>query len=353
MRVQRLSIFGVAGVVAAAVVVAGCGGSSGTPRTSAGLKSDYVQFVTLIANGNASQACNRYVTPPAEAELRLLGGCVKAVAYALAVSGSRLNPTTATEGWAAAISGNTAVYRTRRETRGTAVYVGDHWEFGNVGASQSPGQETTGPASTSVTETTGAATTPGTTVPSGGTGSTFGGLFHSAGGGGGSGAAAARIEKALTTAQTRAREHPNDPAVWAAVGRAAYDVSQLPDHYVTNQGYTKDGFQTLAVLENAWKRYLAVLPSKPDATLAAEVTAAFGPAPTGIQRWAVAEAAQELVVESRPTYTEYANLAFFAYQAHDKGRGDLAASRAIALAPKGERKQLKAQLRVYKIQAGF
>jgi hypothetical protein len=186
-----------------------------------------------------------------------------------------------------------------------------------------------------------------------GTGGNFGGLFNAAGAGGGAGTAGVALERTLTTAQKHARASPASAAAWAAVGRAAYNVSQLPDHYVVNQGYTKLGFQTLATLENAWTRYLKVLPAKPDATLASEVRLAFGPTPTGIQKWSVSETAQELVVEARPSYTEYANLAYFAYQAHEKSRGDLAAARAIALAPKKSQKQLKAQLEVYKIQAGY
>jgi len=186
-----------------------------------------------------------------------------------------------------------------------------------------------------------------------GTGGNFGGLFNATSAGGGSGTAGVILEKALKRARKRAAANPGSAAAWAAVGRAAYNVSQLPDHYVTNQGYTKDGFKTLAVLESAWKRYLAVLPAKPDATLSAEVTIAFGPAPTGIQKWPLAEAAQELVAEARPTYTEYANLAYFAYQAHEKARGDLAGARALSLAPKKQQKQLRAQLDVYKLQAGY
>ena len=186
-----------------------------------------------------------------------------------------------------------------------------------------------------------------------GTGGNFGGLFNAAGGGGGSGTAGIALEKTLTKAQKRAKANPGNAAAWAAVGRDAFAVAILPDHYVTNVGYTKLGFATLAVLENAWKRYLAVLPAHPDTALAQDVAFAFGPAPSGIQKWAVGESAQELVVEAQPTYTEYANLAYFAYQAHEQSRGDLAAARAVALAPKSAETKLKAQLEVYKIQAGY
>src|SRR5579864_1946450 len=74
-----------------------------------------------------------------------------------------------------------------------------------------------------------------------GTGGNFGGIFNAASGGGGSGTAGVLLQKKLTTAQKHARADPGSAAAWAAVGRAAYDVSQLPDYYVTNQGYTKLG----------------------------------------------------------------------------------------------------------------
>ena len=72
----------------------------------------------------------------------------------------------------------------------------------------------------------------------------------------------------------------------------------------TNQGYTKEGFQTLAVLENAWKHYLAVAArqARRDARRRRS-TSAFGPAPTGIQKWSIAEsgAGARRRVAARPT----------------------------------------------------
>jgi len=184
-----------------------------------------------------------------------------------------------------------------------------------------------------------------------GSGGNFGGIFNAAGSGGGSGTGETALTKTLTRAQTRARQHPDEASAWAAVGASAYQLSQIADHYVSGSGYTKAGFQTLAVLESAWKRYLAILPANPDTQLANEVALVFGPTPTGIQHWGLAESAQELVVGANPTYSGYANLAYFAYNAHRYARGDLAAAKAVAMAPKKTRKQLKAELLLLKAEA--
>jgi hypothetical protein len=182
-----------------------------------------------------------------------------------------------------------------------------------------------------------------------GTGGNFGGLFNAASGSG-SATGQATLQKTLTKAQQHAAANPHDAAAWAAVGRAAYNLAQ--SYYVTNQGYTQQGFTALDKLENAWNRYLAVLPANPDATFAESVASAFGAAPTGIQRWSVAESAQELIAESMPnSYSAYAALAYYAYNAYEIARGDLAAARAVALAPKSSRKQLQQELAALRAQA--
>jgi hypothetical protein len=175
-----------------------------------------------------------------------------------------------------------------------------------------------------------------------GTGGNFGGLLNAAGsGGGGSGTGDQRIEKQLTQAQKHAKKNPGSAAAWLAVGDAAYAVAELPTNYVQNSGFTKSGFAVLKTLKNAWTRYLALSPAKPSLQLANAVVVTFGPAPTGIQDWATAESAQEVVVEQTPTYSQYEYLAYFAYAAKEVSRGDLAAARAVALAPKAQKTQIQ------------
>ncbi len=147
------------------------------------------------------------------------------------------------------------------------------------------------------------------------------------------------LEKALTKAEKAAAKHP-DAATWDAAGRAAYNLAEA--YYVNNttaagSGFEKQGFPVLAKLKVAWNHYLAVLPASPDQGLAADVASAFGAAPTGIQLWATAEAAQEIVATGAPTFSEYYTLAYDAYNAREISQGDLAGARAVALAPKSEK----------------
>jgi hypothetical protein len=179
-----------------------------------------------------------------------------------------------------------------------------------------------------------------------GTGFNFGGLFTAAANGGGGTAAGNSIAtKAMVRAERSAAADPSSPAAWAAAGKAAYAVATLPTNYVPGKGYTKTGFPVLAKVKTAWNRYVALAPANPDNTFANEVVVAFGSAPAGIQDWATAESAQEIVTQISPTYGEYEYLAYFAYLAKEISRGDLAAARAIAVAPKGLRKQVATSMR--------
>jgi hypothetical protein len=186
-----------------------------------------------------------------------------------------------------------------------------------------------------------------------GTGGNFGGIFNAASGGGGTATGQVTLEKALTTAEKATAKHP-DAATWDTVGRAAYNLAEA--YYVnsstaTDSGFEKQGFPVLAKLKNAWSHYLAVLPTTPDQGLAADVASAFGAVPTGIQEWATAESAQEIVTTASPTFSEYYTLAYDAYNAHEISQGDLAGARALALVPKSEKTQAKEALALYKQEA--
>ena len=61
--------------------------------------------------------------------------------------------------------------------------------------------------------------------------------------------------------------------------------------------------------------------------------------------------AQEVVTQIEPTQQTFQNLAILAYQAGQIRKGDLAATKAVDLAPKDEQKDLKTQLDQAKSQA--
>lgn len=185
-----------------------------------------------------------------------------------------------------------------------------------------------------------------------GTGFNFGGIFTAAANGGGAnGTGNVALEKALTKAQRRVRANPGSAAAWLAVGTASYAVAELPSNFVSNSGFTKSGFAELKILKSAWQHYVALAPANPSSVFAGEIVSAFGSAPNGIQDWATAESAQEIVTQLAPTYSEYEYLAYFAYLAKEISRGDLAAGRAVAVAPKAQKNQIAAALENIKASA--
>ena len=72
-----------------------------------------------------------------------------------------------------------------------------------------------------------------------------------------------------------------------------------------------------------------------------------------LEQPAKAVAAQEMLTEIDPTQQTFQNLALLAYQAGQLRKGDLAAAKAVELAPKDEQKELKEQLEQAKSQAAL
>jgi hypothetical protein len=59
----------------------------------------------------------------------------------------------------------------------------------------------------------------------------------------------------------------------------------------------------------------------------------------------VAESGQEVVAENDNSADEYAQLAAYAYGAHEPDRAELAEAKALALAPKSQRKTIASELK--------
>jgi hypothetical protein len=183
-------------------------------------------------------------------------------------------------------------------------------------------------------------------------GSTNGGLFDAfKSGGGGSGNVDSRLTKQVDRYRRAVRLSPQDAKAWAALTRAQYQVAGIGENYDQNAGtFTAKGRHALVAVEHSWDRYLALSPTKPDPDLAALMVQAFSP--TGLSRPPKAVAAQELVVDARPPSAGlYSTLAVLAYAAGQTRKGDLAAGKAVSLAPKDQRASLKDQLAAQKSAA--
>src|SRR3954464_15236741 len=169
-------------------------------------------------------------------------------------------------------------------------------------------------------------------------GNTNGGLLDAFKGG--SQSTSSVLTKRLSSAEAAARAQPTNPQVLADLTRARY---QAADFDQTTGAFTADGRKQLRSAAAAWQRYLAAAGSKPDDNLAGLMVQAFSP--QGINQPVNAVKAMEIVVDARPpTANLYVQLAFYAFNAGQIRKGQLASDKAIQLAPKDDKEQVKSQL---------
>ncbi|MEA2217081.1 MAG: hypothetical protein QOK19_2642 [Solirubrobacteraceae bacterium] len=138
------------------------------------------------------------------------------------------------------------------------------------------------------------------------------------------------------------RTQPSNPANWEQLAKNLL-------HEAGNEGYTSStgaptskGKQIYRRASEAWVGYLALNPPNPNPELAQLVYVIYSEA--GLNEPAKAVQALNYVVERRPTAAYYAQLAEFAYKAKNVRLGDLAASKAVSLAPSNERARVKNEL---------
>jgi hypothetical protein len=186
-------------------------------------------------------------------------------------------------------------------------------------------------------------------------GSVSGGLFDAiglTGGGTNTTSAEKQLQDQEKAALRRIRANPADAAAWATVTRLRYQQAGQGDKYDQTTGqFTAAGKRELAKAAQAWSRYLALKPPKPDPNVAALMIQAFGP--LGLNRAKDGVLAAEIVAEARPSAQTFYQLALFAYAAGQTRKGDLAGKRAVELAPPDQRAAVKAQIDAAKKQGGF
>jgi hypothetical protein len=177
-----------------------------------------------------------------------------------------------------------------------------------------------------------------------------GGLLDvfTSGGGGSSSSGTGRFEKEVSRAQAQTRTQPESPAAWAALAQAKVRLAGVGDNFDTgSSNYTGKGLQQLRGAATAWNKYLELNPKNPDPRLARQMLQAF----VALKDAPGAAQAQEIITTDDPTSNTFSQLAVYAYAAGQTRKGDLAAAKAISLAPKAERKTLKSQLAQAKAQS--
>ena len=152
-----------------------------------------------------------------------------------------------------------------------------------------------------------------------------------------------QVRKAEERAQRAVRRNPQDAAAWAELARARFLAAGQGENYNEEQAaFTASGQEKLRQAERAWERYLALEPKRPDVNVARLMARAF--APDGLNAPAKAARALEIVTEQDPSTAAYSQLAQFAYRADQNRKGDLAAAKAVELAPAAQRRRVRRAL---------
>ena len=184
----------------------------------------------------------------------------------------------------------------------------------------------------------------------GGGGGISGGLVDAiTGSSGGGDTGTDRFRKAEETAVQRTRTNPQDAPAWAAHARARFQLAGAGENFNPDKGtFTKAGVAKLQAAGDAWDRYLALNPKKPDDRVASLMVQAFG----ALNKPDKAAEAQEVITEARPTASTFTQLAIFAYQAGQTRKGDLAKNKALQLTDPDMGQALMGQLDSAKQAAG-
>jgi hypothetical protein len=174
-------------------------------------------------------------------------------------------------------------------------------------------------------------------------GATSGGLLDAFNSGSGQTTVDKVFQQRVDKAERGVRVHPTDPKAWAELTRVRFQQAGSGDGFDPNRGaFTNKGKEELQGAVSAWNKYLT-LTDKPDDTVAALMVQAYST--VGLNEPVKAVDALEIVIDSRPaTGPLYVQLAALAYQARQTRKAELASKKALALTPKDDREQIKAQL---------
>jgi hypothetical protein len=160
------------------------------------------------------------------------------------------------------------------------------------------------------------------------------------------------LEKQEKRLVQRVRANAKDAPAWAALTRVRFQQAGQGDNYSQETGaFTDSGKRALAQAEAAWDRYLALEPPKPDDQVAPLMVQAFSP--LALNKADKGVVAAEIVSDARPSSQSYYQLALYAYEARQTRKGDLAARKAVELAPPDQRAAVKAQVDQAKKDGGF
>jgi hypothetical protein len=166
-----------------------------------------------------------------------------------------------------------------------------------------------------------------------------GGILSAASENGGGGGGGQSYSAQIAKYRKQTKQQPSNAAAWEALTKAyLHEASGFVQNGITPKG--KELFQEASA---AWQGYLAANPAKISPELAQLMFTVYGE--EGLNKPEKAVQVLQIVVAARPTSSAlWAALAEYAYKAHDTRTGDLAAAKAVSLAPAAQRTRVKTEL---------
>src|SRR5271166_3076874 len=156
------------------------------------------------------------------------------------------------------------------------------------------------------------------------------------------GAGAASFANQIKKYRKLTAEQPTNAVAWEELTKALLHEAG-GEAYVTSAGVTSKGKELFAQASESWSHYLALNPSKANPELAQLMIPVYGE--EGLNQPAQAVQVLQIVTANRPTSASlYASLAQYAYKAHNTRIGDLAAAKAVSLAPPAQRARVAQEL---------
>jgi tetratricopeptide (TPR) repeat protein len=177
-------------------------------------------------------------------------------------------------------------------------------------------------------------------------GATNGGLIDAIQGGGSTTNASDTFKKRVDTLEKRVQANPRDSRAWAGLADVRFQSATSGANYDQVNGvYTAKGKAVLRTAAAAWQRHLALSPEKPNTKVAKDMVQTYGAA--GLRNYPEAVKALEFVIDAtpNPTFQTYAQLAVLAHGAKQTRKEKLAADKAAELAPKGQAKTVRDQIK--------
>lgn len=139
------------------------------------------------------------------------------------------------------------------------------------------------------------------------------------------------------------QEQPSSVSAWENLAKYRYHEAGNEPYTTSAGAVTSKGKELFKQVSQAWNGYIALNPPKPNAELAQLMENVYGQ--EGLNEPTKEVEVLQIAVAARPTDAAlFAALAEYAYRAHNTGVGDLAAAKAVKLAPASAQARLKTEL---------